>query len=1106
MNVYLFTLHMSFCSIHDGIAMVVAATSQRDNLYGLRENNTGYIFPGVDTEYYFQRGDLYVGIYLRQRECKPKTNLLRQKGSVYIRPNTRLSQGIRYIVDKLNDEQTLPHNLTLGFIVMNACPSARGLDMNVGILQLLKQSKCETKDIHSVSCGKNQDATFFISIVSHGNSGMSITASSIQTVSRIPVIAISASSDTFSNKRYFPYFSRMIPPVKYELFGVLSLVKHFGWTYVHVLHTKGEYGEAAFVALKQGLLKLPDVCMASEFQVNAPWTPEEIKKISAQITSDTNNSRVVIAVLEERQVEAIINQINQRVSPPGQLIWVLTNSANNLDNLPFIEGSLLVQSTPGTIKVPDFDRWFEQQSLEKAFGDPWFLDLFAHFCNCSSTNSNSCNHSFSIGKCGKLKTSTYSGVLFDGITLAATAARRVLESDCDNGEKPRGKELEACLKPQRILEEIRRTTITGYTGVTKLNSDGDRLVEFAVLQMTKTLASNGLTWLRVATYFPTNDTVKFVENFTWPNGTAVISLCSHPCRPRQGKQFRSESICCWDCVDCDEWEHVENGKCAPCPEYQWPNSTGQGCNPIPLTFDRHTSNMGMFKTVTTLLLITLCLGVGFFIQRDRHSKIIKASSIELSYIMLSGLLLGYCTVLLSMGTPSDIWCRTYFCLYCTSFTMLYGPLTVRTLRIYSIFFTIKKSAAQKSKTKSYHVVLYSIVLVLVMITVCFLSQLKVDHKWCKQHQPIRTKKLVEIVCQPRVLMLAFAFTYNTLLLLVSAVLAVRMRHLPQNFNEAGFISVSACSSLTLAFCLLPVFTTSDTLLKQKHVLDLALVVNHTANLFTLFVPKIYAVYDEKCKLALDPIVFKSQTQSLGRKDSKWNIFRVSSKSNQTLRASMVSGKFKAYLKKSNPSPAETGKTGSWVDSGVYMGPTASAPSGSLKISEGTVSQPARKSESVVELEREESLVYESQGSDVFLTRDKSRRDTVDAHETESLHILYTQIVKRVIFTLMSPKNSESDNLIGTPTGVMDEAGVALGQSANSWRGHTNELLPASKYTGHLTGSLRGDSKEVLDATVPQKSKQEQVNINTPHGNSPTVRMPQTGIGAETVMGGSTSRS
>jgi hypothetical protein len=225
---------------------------------------------------------------------------------------------------------------------------------------------------------------------------------------------------------------------------------------------------------------------------------------------------------------------------------------------------------------------------------------------------------------------------------------------------------------------------------------------------------------------------------------------------------------------------------------------------------------------------------------------------------------------------------------------------------------------------------------------------------------------------------------------------------------------------------------------------------------------------------------------------------------------MVSAKCEAGLKKSNPSPVETGKTGLGVDSGVYMGPTASAPSGSWKISEGTVSHPERKSESVVELEREESLVYESLRSDVFLTRDKSRRDTVDAHDTESLHLLYKKTVKRVIFLNLSPKTSESDNLIGTPTGVMDEAEVVLGQSADSWRGHTNELLPASKYTGHLTGSLRGDSKEVLDATVPRKSKQEQVtppaNINTPHGNSPTVSMLQTWIGSETVMEGSTSRS
>jgi hypothetical protein len=140
-----------------------------------------------------------------------------------------LSQGVRYIVDKINNEKTLPFNLTLGFIVMNACPGARGIDMNLGILRLLKHTECKTK---YTSHGRNHTDIIhsLIAIVSHADSAMSRAASTMQTRSRIPVLSMYASSDILSNKMKFPYFNRMVPPSKYDMHGVLSLLEYFKWT------------------------------------------------------------------------------------------------------------------------------------------------------------------------------------------------------------------------------------------------------------------------------------------------------------------------------------------------------------------------------------------------------------------------------------------------------------------------------------------------------------------------------------------------------------------------------------------------------------------------------------------------------------------------------------------------------------------------------------------------------------------------------------------------------------------------------------------------------------------------------------------------------------
>jgi metabotropic glutamate receptor 2/3/metabotropic glutamate receptor 6/7/8 len=304
-----------------------------------------------------------------------------------------------------------------------------------------------------------------------------------------------ASSDILSNKMKFPYFNRMVPPSTFDMHGVLSLLEYFKWTYVHVLHAQGGYGSAGFAALKEGLLKYPNVCIASQKQVPKSWTHEEeeemVETIVNEITS-CKNSRVVISVLEKHQVDAIVEKmkISKKVSP-GELIWVFVDEDYSADNSSFVEGSFLLKTMPETVNVPDYDKWFEQQTLENAIGDPWFPELFAHFCKCSLANNadNPCNYSLSIGKCGEGEGSTYSGLLFDGVIMAAEAAGRVLLSEkCGNGTP--SERLDKCVNRQWILEEMRKTTINNYTGLMNFNKNGDRLSNYSVLQMTKTLATN----------------------------------------------------------------------------------------------------------------------------------------------------------------------------------------------------------------------------------------------------------------------------------------------------------------------------------------------------------------------------------------------------------------------------------------------------------------------------------------------------------------------------------------------------------------------------------------------------------------------------------------
>jgi hypothetical protein len=274
--------------------------------------------------------------------------------------------------------------------------------------------------------------------------------------------------------------------------------------------------------------------------------------------------------------------------------------------------------------------------------------------------------------------------------------------------------------------------------------------------------------------------------------------------------------------------------------------------------------------------------------------------------------------------------------------MLQGPLMVRTLTIYEIFFSKIKSVKRKNRNRHKEVILNSLLLVLVTIIWNVYSQFAID-KWLHKNQPSRTERYVERVCSPPSKELEFNFIFNILLVVFSAVLAFFMRHLPENFNEAGYISLSACASLTLVVCFFPVYKAADNLLLQTHVLDLALIVNHTVNFFLLFVSKVPAVRDIEQRKSMElkrsrsrvrMSTGASQSHSVRKLSSSVDHLNVRKKSAHVCHTPMASLLEEEKSPKDLSTPVGnlsmterpevivgTVKPLTWLDSGVYVGPT-----------------------------------------------------------------------------------------------------------------------------------------------------------------------------------------
>ena len=99
--------------------------------------------------------------------------------------------------------------------------------------------------------------------------------------------------------------------------------------------------------------------------------------------------------------------------------------------------------------------------------------------------------------------------------------------------------------------------------------------------------------------------------------------------------------------------------------------------------------------------------------RHNSARLIKATSRELSYIMLVGVFIQYCLVYAVVATPTSLGCHVTYVGFNVSFTLVYAPLLTRTNRIYRIFNCGRRSKALPPFTSP----LSQVVIVLALISV-----------------------------------------------------------------------------------------------------------------------------------------------------------------------------------------------------------------------------------------------------------------------------------------------------------------------------------------------------------------------------------------------------
>ncbi|XP_023317517.1 metabotropic glutamate receptor 1-like [Trichogramma pretiosum] len=352
-----------------------------------------------------------------------------------------------------------------------------------------------------------------------------------------------------------------------------------------------------------------------------------------------------------------------------------------------------------------------------------------------------------------------------------------------------------------------------------------------------------------------NGSYAYVQIGEWNNGTLTLSgwpqsrtpnlvesVCSKPCPPGHYKNFKTggqEKRCCWACVPCDRYEiaNEEQSGCIPCPQGQLPNDNKTECYEMPLEFTQWRDVEAIISMTAASLGLLATLVTCFIFIRHNDTPVVKASTRELSYLILAGMSISHVSILAVLAEPTYISCILSRLMPGISFAMIYASLFTKTNRIARILAGSKKRFPKRKPLfmSATAQILITCTLIAIEIAVAT-AMLMLESAGPTVEYPTRQRAVLTCTTTARAVLYPLAF--DGVLIILCTLYAIKTRNVPENFNEAKFIGFAMYTTCVIWVAFVPIYFGSET-----KVLTMCMCVTLSASvtLVFLFWPKLYII-------------------------------------------------------------------------------------------------------------------------------------------------------------------------------------------------------------------------------------------------------------------------
>lgn len=276
-----------------------------------------------------------------------------------------------------------------------------------------------------------------------------------------------------------------------------------------------------------------------------------------------------------------------------------------------------------------------------------------------------------------------------------------------------------------------------------------------------------------------------------------------------------------------------------CPEDEWPNTEKTACVQKLITFLSHEDPIGIVLTFIAILSsVTAAVVLGIFI-RYQDTPVVKANNRDLSYLILTSLILTSICSLLYIERPERISCFLRQAIFGITFSVSVSSLLAKTAIVVIAFNATKPGKSLKKwvgpKVPKYIVLISSFI----QVFICLLWLFIAPPSAYNNTQAEIAKVVVE--CDKTTAIAFYVILgYLGVLASICFIVASFSRKLPDAFNDAKLITFSMLVFITVWIFFIPTYLSAKGTATVA-VEVFAILASCSGMLGSIFAPKCYII-------------------------------------------------------------------------------------------------------------------------------------------------------------------------------------------------------------------------------------------------------------------------